>query len=307
MFKQVVIYGYPLHSHTHSYIHSSFKRAFEYMGYKTLWLTDADNLSGINFDNTLFVTAGEQEKNIPLNKTSKYILHNVNSKKYLDNECKIFTIQVHTNQVPPDNTTNCERIDKCTFLEKGENSNCLYMAWGTDLLPHEINLDDATNQLTDKYCFWAGTYGDSTSTFQNGTELIPYFDMCKKNGIEVKTINPWSNPIDDKENRRLVKNSYLSPAIQGPWQIHKEYIPCRIFKNISYGHLGITNSAAVNSLFDNLLVYDRDPTKLFHKSIDAKKDPKVIDKIKYLMNEVKNKHTYINRISTIFECMDNKL
>lgn len=297
MYKQVVIYGYPLHSHTHSYIHSSFKRAFEFMGYKTLWLTDKDNLSGINFDNTLFLTTGDQEKNIPLNKTSKYILHNVNSKKYLEAGCKIFTIQVHTNQIPLDTALNCERINKHSLLEKSNNNYCLYMPWATNLLPHEINLNDATNQDKEKYCFWAGTYGDSSGPFQNGTELIPYFEKCKENGIAVKAINPWANPISDDENRRLVKNSYLSPTIQGPWQIEKEYIPCRIFKNISYGHMGITNSPAVNNLFDNLLVYDRDPVKLFHKSLESKKDPKILDKIKYLMNEVKQNHTYINRIN----------
>jgi hypothetical protein len=302
MFKQVVIYGYPLHSHTHSYIHSSFKKAFDHLGFNTFWLTDSDNLSGINFDNTLFFAAGEQEKNIPLNKSSHYVLHNVNSKKYLDAGCKVFTIQVHTNQIPTETSLNCERIDKCTLLEKG-NTNCLYMAWATDLLPHEINLSDATNQLSDKYCFWAGTYGDSVSTFQNGTELMPYFDLCKKNGIDIKAINPWSKPISDEENRNFVKNSYLAPAIQGPWQIEKEYIPCRIFKNISYGSLGITNNTAVNSLFDNMLVYDRDPVALFNKSVESKKDPRTLEKIKYLMNEVKMKHTYLNRIEVILNCM----
>jgi hypothetical protein len=32
--KQIVIWGHKLHTHTHSYIHNAFFRAFQKMGYK---------------------------------------------------------------------------------------------------------------------------------------------------------------------------------------------------------------------------------------------------------------------------------
>ena len=54
--KQVVIWGYPLHSHTHSYIHNGFFRAFKHLGYKTLWLTDADDTRAIDFKDKFEVT-----------------------------------------------------------------------------------------------------------------------------------------------------------------------------------------------------------------------------------------------------------
>ena len=37
-FKKVIIWGLPLHSHTHSYIHDCFFKAFTSMGYDTVWV-----------------------------------------------------------------------------------------------------------------------------------------------------------------------------------------------------------------------------------------------------------------------------
>ncbi len=58
----------------------------------------------------------------------------------------------------------------------------------------------------------------------------------------------------------------------GSWQKNIGYIPCRILKNISYGHMGITNSPRVYELFENKVVYHPDCYQLFleaHKRITA--------------------------------------
>ena len=297
-FKRVVIWGYPLDTHTHSYIHASFYKAFKSMGYETYWFNDA-NYDNIDFRDCLFISAGEQEKNIPLLKGSYYVLHNVDCNKYINSGCKVLVLQTHTKKDP---SLKDIIINKYTFINTGD-INTLYTCWATDLLPSEINLDYSKNVQFPKKCLWIGTFGDSTGVFQNGTELDPFFNECTNNGIEVVKINPWSRPVSFKENMNLVNGSYISPTIQGPWQIDNEYIPCRIFKHISYGHMGYVNSSSVNDVFDGELIYDRNTVELFHKAIDFKNNPNHIEKLKYLMNEVKEKHTYINRINQIIECL----
>ena len=47
-------------------------------------------------------------------------------------------------------------------------------------------------------------------------------------------------------DKKIIANSEIAPAIVGSWQKEHEYVPCRIFKNISYGKLGMTNSEIVN-------------------------------------------------------------
>lgn len=57
-FKNVVIWGHKLGTHTCSYIHNGYYEAFKRMGYNTLYLDDKDNVDGINFANSLFFTEG---------------------------------------------------------------------------------------------------------------------------------------------------------------------------------------------------------------------------------------------------------
>lgn len=297
-FNKVVIWGYPLNTHTHSFIHASFYKAFKSLGYDTFWFSD-DNYENIDFKDCLFITAGEQEKNIPLIKDSYYVLHNVNSKKYLDKGCKILVLQTHTKR---DTLPNDVIINNYTTYSKGEIGT-LYTCWATDLLPDEIDLSQAKNIKNPKSCLWIGTFGDSTGVFQNGTELDPFFSLCRINGIEVIKINPWSSPVSFEKNKSMVNNSFIAPSIQGPWQIENRYIPCRIFKHISYGHMGYTNSSAVNEIFKGELVYERNSSDLFNKSIEFKNKPDHLERLRYLMNEVKEKHTYVNRINQIMECL----
>jgi hypothetical protein len=134
--KQVVLWGHKLHSHTHSYIHNAFVIAFKHLGYTTLWLDNRDDISKIDFTNTLFITEGQVDGNIPILSNCYYILHNCNMDKYsslpIDN---YIILQVYTNDVI--NKHKSTEIDKSTLTYYKDNT--LYMPWATDLLPEEIN------------------------------------------------------------------------------------------------------------------------------------------------------------------------
>lgn len=81
------------------------------------------------------------------------------------------------------------------------------------------------------------------------------------------------------------------------------YIPCRTFKNISYGQLGVTNSRAVKDLFS------RNGIELIHRdNVDellsaAECHLRNYDVIESQMEYVKNNHTYINRINCLIKCI----
>lgn len=285
-FKKVIIWGHPLNSHTHSYIHAGFYKAFQYLGYETIWMSGNEDISGMNFDNCLFLTEGQVDSNIPLVKNSHYVLHNTSSEKYLEAGGKVLSIQVYTKDV----LTRGENISPYSVIQKGSGSpDCLYFPWATDLLPSEIDERKAINS-ENRVSVWVGTDQENLPTF---------FRECQKNDIEVKKINPWLNPITFSENEDLIRNSYISPALQSNWQVENGYIPCRIFKNISYGHFGYTNSSIVNEIFGRALIYDPNPSLLYHKGVEEKNSSKHIENLSSLMREVKEKHTYINRIQNI--------
>lgn len=281
---KIIIWGHKLHSHTHSYVHNGFYEAFKYLGYKTYWFDNKDDVSNFSFEKSIFITECQVDQKIPLRKDCFSDLHNCRSEKYLAVDIKFINIQVYTDDVI---LRKCNKIDDFIYSQ----GNCLYFPWATDILPEQIEKNKEFVEKTNEI-YWVGTIG--AGEFGNITELQPFMDECKKN--KIKFIQ--KSNVSRDENMKFIKKSLMAPAIVGPWQKKKGYIPCRIFKNISYGQMGITNSKNCNSIFQNKLIFNENTSQLFY---DARKKLKEISKedIYFLMDIVKNKHTYINRINLI--------
>jgi spore maturation protein CgeB len=115
--------------------------------------------------------------------------------------------------------------------------------------------------------------------------------------------------VDVGTNQRLIRESIIAPAIQSRWQCDNGYIPCRIFKNISYGKMGITNNETVYDLFDKQIIYDPDINEALKKGLQFERSSPDTrkDAILQLMKTVRDNHTYLNRISTILQCFTTML
>ncbi len=299
--KKVVLWGHKIHSHTHSYIHWGYERAFKQMGYKVYWFDNSDwqrkNLKNFDFSGALFITEGQVDKNMPLIDDAFYILHNCTSKRYeqLKQQKKAIIMQVYTH--------DCigrvlEKMDDFILYNIGEQ--IIYMPWATDLLPDEIEAMKAkvTRSTKSKDIYFVGTVGGGE--FGNLPAVNAFRGAAQRRGFNFKS----KRNVSMDENIRLTQSSYMAPALQGKWQVKQGYIPCRIFKNISYGKIGITNSKTVNDLFAGKLVYDADSKVLFEKAHERLQTMD-IQELFSLMDVVKNKHTYLNRIESLlsFFCM----
>jgi len=133
-------------------------------------------------------------------------------------------------------------------------------------------------------------------------EIVPFQQACIDNGI---AFNHITN-VSMEDNQQLIQSSYMAPAIQGAFQCEKGYIPCRIFKNISYGQWGITNNQTVYDLFKGKIVYNVNTSQLFYDAQHYINNAS-LDDLYALMDFVKNKHTYINRIETLLAFMEKAL
>ncbi len=330
---KVIIWGYPLDSHTHSYIHGAWYKTFKYLGYETYWFHDLNYPINFDYSNCLFITEGYAEKNIPLNETSTYFVHIcTNPSKYLDKGCRLVDIRFNVNQINDCNysyTFNKEKsikIDEVSFYDGNANDSvlsdrfkneidgyeALYMSWATDLLPYEFNFDDRLIPRETKI-YHVGSISES-----NVNELKKFVAAMHENGIEFFHNDPWVNPISWEDVKFLTQKSYIAPDIRGSAMRsnvngkpdtganHKliGYIPCRIFKNISYGQIGSTNSRAVKELFKDLVIYNDDEYQLFYDTREKKDD---VDFILEQMKFVKENHTYINRINSIMKVFNKEI
>ena len=116
---KIVIWGYPLNSHTHSYIHSSFYKAFKHLGHDVYWFHDDEYPEDFNYDDCVFLTEGFADKNIPLRETSTYYVHVcVNPKKYLGKVKKLIDVRYLQESMDNDNLSmlSCKYRTSINFL-----------------------------------------------------------------------------------------------------------------------------------------------------------------------------------------------
>lgn len=263
------------------------------MGYRTLWLDNESDLRGVDFSNTLFLTEGQVDGRIPLRNDCYYILHNCSASKYsaisTQNQIKI---QVYTDDIllVPD----AIKMDTCIYYHLSDQ--CLYMPWATDLLPSEIDkVKEGIQDVSMENCvYWIGTVGEGE--FGNLNELTPFIQACEESGIKFVQ----QTHVSVELNKQLTQKSYIAPTIVGRWQSQKGYIPCRVFKNISYGKMGVTNSKRVYELFEGKIVFNSDTYQLFFDAEQAM-ESMTLNQLYELMDLVKEKHTYINRIHTMLD------
>jgi hypothetical protein len=330
-FRQVIVWGFPLHSHTHSYIHGAWVKAFKHLGITVHWFHDKDYPHDFDYSNTCFITEGWADTNIPLNASSTYFVHIArNPAKYLDAGARLIEIRYNDIEIHDDNydyvlPKDAKRISSTTLYETVADDRAVaaksrravterpyevaYMSWATDLLPHEFNYEDAAAKH-ERVVYYIGSVGEDHPIHEFAREIGAA-------GIPVQHICPWRTPISYEENMSLMKKSYCAPdfrthgtkaefakhgKMNGTNHLDIGYIPCRVFKAISYGHTGITNSLRVKELLGDYVEYAATPADVLPIVERRKND---VEWRKAAMKHVAENHTFVQRIedlASILKC-----
>ena len=117
---------------------------------------------------------------------------------------------------------------------------------------------------------------------------------CESAGIQFIHHDPWKAAVSNEESIRLSKLSYCMPDFRTKIDYGKiGYIPCRVFKAISYGHTGITNSMHVKEVLGDYVEYAETPNEIL--SIVKKRENDVAWREK-AMQYVKENHTFLQRV-----------
>lgn len=304
-----VAYRHKLHSHTHSYIHYGFVKAFKKIGWDTDWVDDNDVRDPLSYPpGTVFLTEGQVDKKIPKRKDCYYILHHVKLEAYKDipeqNKILLKCVGQEIRQTEQQGI----KISEVSTYDK--NNNGLYSMWATDLLPEEIDIEESIRNFDTKKkaVIFIGSL-NNCQRFGNYNQIMPFVDEAHKDGYEwINHTAPFSNPVDNDTQRSLISSCQLAPAITGFWQQDVGYIPCRIFKNISYGCVGITNSKYVADIIQNNCIYHQDSRELYKKAKEFLQQPRDIIKeaLRKQMENVKSNHTFVNRVDDILKVFEIK-
>jgi hypothetical protein len=319
-YSKVIIWGHPLYSHTHSYVHEAYYRAFKSLGYDVYWFHDDDYPEDFDYTNCLFIGEGFADKKIPINDTSCYLIMYCPSPikyqgagRYIDVRMSAVNFKDHIQEYSLDKNTATKIGPACYFvpktLEKVKVKNDyvdyemndydkVYIAWATNLLPDEFEEEDIYLERENSIYFF-GTIS-AHGVCENYSNWQPFLKACNDNQIKFIPNNPWQNPVSMCDVIINTQKSLLSIDIRGPEHLKQGLLTCRVFKNISYGHLGLTNSKAVYEELEGNCICNENTEELFYDGMKNRKNYKLIsDGMKF----VQENHTYINRVKTLLSIL----
>jgi len=323
-YDKVIIWGHPLFSHTHSYVHEAYFKAFKHMGYDVYWFHDDDCPDDFDFSNCLFIGEGFADKKIPLNESSCYLIMYCPSLekyvgkvgRYIDIRMAAVDFKDHIQEYSFDKIETINIGPACYFAPKKDSTihvkndyvdyeiedfDTMYISWATNLLPEEFNFEDVYFPRENIIYFCGNLCPNGLC--ENVSTFRPFVNECQKNGIGFVHNNSWTNPLSSEEVILRTKRSALGIDIRGPQHLKQQLITCRVFKNISYGQLGLTNSPKINEVMDGNCVFNSDTAQLFYDGMNQRND---YEKIKTAMKFVRDNHTYINRINSILSVVSDE-
>lgn len=314
-FDKAIVWGFvPTTDYwTHSHIHYGFYKALKFLGYDAEW---RDKFSTPNWDSlpsTLFVTNQDQAHLLPLRHDHAYVIHggacNASWQRFEGYKRLSWNVFIDPHRDLHKNPDVLWLDEDIPFMRAAAHMD---FRWATDLTPPEIEANKHRAKA------WNG--GSSvihyvgSRWFVNEKEFDAFRNACGEGGVQFVHHGAgqeddnfsWmgkSRVVSPEDNERLVRESLFGPAIVGGHHHTEGYLPCRILKNISYGCMGVTNSAAVNRIFADKLVFHPDAYSLFFHAREVL--PTVpVENVHELMDVVKEKFTYVNRLGSVFKALE---
>ena len=243
-FTRVVVWGGRRDLHSHSHIHRHFFRAAQALGLRAVWVEDEPAARDALTPGALVIAADVWAKHLaPAAPQVSYVLHNFDGSHPLCRELeqspeRLLRLQVWSN----DALGEPWGVARSYYRE----GRTLFQPWGTDLLAGEFLAPIANRESTDAV-FVGAIWSERSSHGELGNEdaIEELRAALAANGLAFRHLTH----VSDAENVEAVRAARLAPAFAGAWQVSRNYFPCRVFKNVSYGQLAITNVPAMQDLF----------------------------------------------------------
>ena len=288
----------------------------------------------------IYAVPGHSDQHVPLKGENYYLVHGTSSEhalKYLtcfeqtlffdeyrgdpNSSVRLAQNYIASALIPEGRATSAPFVrysdEPSSFFEHvSASTRTVVTTWGTDLLPQEIesgipNLPSlAKGRRHNKSMVFVGSVWH-----RNVSEMGVLVDACREAGLRAEIFGGFIDEefiarygseavierraLSDEESRDLIARARFAPTVQGAAQVGY-YVPCRLFKNLSYGSAAFSNNPILADALDTGCVVDSDVSRLIQIGAQS---PLNFD-VEYLssgMREVALKHTYLSRINFLLE------
>lgn len=291
-YKKIVIWGLRSRSgDSFRYIMDHYSATLKKLEIPSVWVDDNKGNHRLVDKGDLVIAANVAGKNIPLKSGVNYCLHNFDKVVYQNLDSKrILILQAYTDDA---RHRDVKFWDPVTCFDK--KSRVLYQPWGTNLLPWEFM--EPVFHKNSPFVFWVGSVWDNEQ-HQGNLEVIN--DL--KKAISKYKLKFVQTRVPDILAVKLMRASRIAPAVGGLWQAKVNYLPCRMFKNISYGQLGITNIRRFKDLLGSSFVKGESIEELVDTSLS-------MSKIQYreqtlAQQEIMKDQTYMQKLLNVFTALN---
>lgn len=238
-YKRFILWGLTAGHDSFRHIHRHYAHALMHLDKEVAWLDDAKySRKKLEAGDLVFaVDIASHYLGGPV-KDVTYILHNFGPAHSIWDGIEHFLrLQVYTNA--------CERwgVEWEAGRRFHKEGQILFQPWGTDLLADEFQSPIFNRDSTE--IPFVGSIWDG-----NGQGNIHAIKELEKISDAHRLVFRHYEHIDDSENVKVVRAGRLAPALTGAWQVEQDYLPCRVFKNVSYGQLALTNVPFFRRIFD---------------------------------------------------------
>lgn len=296
-FNKVVIWGLKNRWHTHRFVFKEYYRTLKKYGIPVVWVEDEkENQKIIEKNDLVFTASGMYGKMVPEKKTLDDYNVPIRDDIYY---CLHAEKDIFIEKLKPEKFVHlkfyyndAEKYPKLyETVHFDEETRTLYQPWGTNLLEEEFKKPTFSNS---KFVFWVGSIWNDKNNHGNLKEIAELKKVLKENKIWFINIRF----VPDFINTLLIRLSRIAPAIGGQRQVDINYLPDRMFKNISYGQLGITNIKKFKDILGDSFIDGNSIKEIVENALSLSKE-EYIKKTSDQQKAIK-KYTYPYALRNIF-------
>jgi len=298
-FGKVVIWGLRRQWHSHRFIHQGFFETFGYLGIPVVW-TDFTSPPDIIEPGDFVVTSNvwgrgtRGESLAPLKAGAYYCFHGFAHSGYDGNDRRsrheierkyALNLEVFLDKAKAAG----DQWDLVTYFDK--SSKTLHQPWGTNLPEERFRAPVVSRS---PLVFWVGAVWNNALNQGNRAEIDELRAALRLRSlrfVHLKFVPDWVGMA-------AIRASRVAPAIAGKWQVENNYLPCRMFKNISYGQPGISNVPMFSELYRGCTIPGRSVSELIDNALSLSRSD-VIELVD-AQQKITRQHTYVQKIRNIF-------
>jgi hypothetical protein len=293
-YRRVVLWGLQSEGgDSFRHIHRHYAHALERLGKDVIWTDDDPEQRELlePGDLVFAVDIAARQLGHPVPEVD-YVLHNFPpSHPVWDGleEERLLRLQVYT--------CDAERygVEWDMVRRYDRAGRILFQPWGTDLLADEF-LAPVFNERSREVPFvgsiWEGDGQGNLNAIHELKAIVDAHRLVFRHYVH----------ISDEENVTAVRTGRIAPAVAGAWQCEQDYLPCRVFKNVSYGALALTNVPKFRDLFAGCFVGRGSVSQIVTEALELGEED-YCDLV-YAQQEVVKRYTYREALLAIDRALE---